>query len=191
MDSTALAYWKRPDYAITVDYGQAAAVGELRAAVTVANALNIPHEVIRVDCHSVGAGDMHSDSHVIELVTAPSEWWPFRNQLIVTLAAARAVKLGITTLLIGTVRSDDRFADGTAKFVNTLSSLLTLQEGDIRLFAPAIELSTVELVRTSGAPADLLSWSMSCHKSENACGRCKGCRKRAECWADLFSVPPQ
>ena len=30
MDSIALAYWKRPDIALTIDYGQAAADAEER-----------------------------------------------------------------------------------------------------------------------------------------------------------------
>ena len=66
MDSTAIAWWKRPDLTITIDYGQKAAEAEKHASSQVAHALGIPHEVITVDCSSLGSGDMaHAapDSH--------------------------------------------------------------------------------------------------------------------------------
>ena len=186
MDSTALAHWLRPTYAITVDYGQAAAWGELRAAGAVADMLGIRHEVVHADCRAAGAGDMAPGSPKMPAFDMPPEWWPFRNQLVVTLAAARAVRLGVTSLAIGTVQSDTRFADGTDEFVRRLDSLLSLQEGTLKLTAPAIGFSTVELVRVSGVSPEVLGWSLSCHRSENACGRCNGCRKRAECWGELY-----
>ncbi|MFO0851840.1 MAG: 7-cyano-7-deazaguanine synthase [Gemmataceae bacterium] len=185
MDSTAVAYWLRPDYTITVDYGQAAAAGELRAATAITDALGVRHEIIRVDCRTIGAGVMAPEGPGVLPFNVTPEWWPFRNQLVVTLAAARAIRFGVTSLAIGTVRSDARFADGTPGFVSRLDSLLSHQEGGIRLAAPALEMSTVELVRASGVLAEMLGWSLSCHRSENPCGRCNGCRKRAECWSEL------
>lgn len=185
IDSVALAYWHRPAVVITVDYGQVAAPAEVRAAAAIAAALNIRHEVIRADCSAVGCGDM-APSRRAALNAAPSpEWWPYRNQLVVTLAAARAVALGVRTLLIGTVRSDSRFADGRPEFMEALNRLLSVQEGRLGLTAPAIALSSADLVRVSGVPLDLLAWSHSCHVSENACGRCRGCQKRAEVWQEL------
>ncbi len=58
MDSIALAYWLRPAFAFTMDYGQAAAAAEIDASVQIAHDLGIDHEVIRVDCSSLGSGDM-------------------------------------------------------------------------------------------------------------------------------------
>ena len=178
IDSVALAYWHRPAVVITVDYGQVAAPAEVRAAAAIAAALNIRHEVIRADCSAVGCGDM-APSRRAALNAAPSpEWWPYRNQLVVTLAAARAVALGVRTLLIGTVRSDSRFADGRPEFMEALNRLLSVQEGRLGLTAPAIALSSADLVRVSGVPLDLLAWSHSCHVSENACGRCRSIAQR-------------
>jgi 7-cyano-7-deazaguanine synthase len=55
-DSVALAYWKRPTIAYTVDYGQLPAVGEIRAAAAVCDALGIRHRVLRVNCGELGSG---------------------------------------------------------------------------------------------------------------------------------------
>jgi 7-cyano-7-deazaguanine synthase len=46
MDSIAIAYWKRPDVAFTIDYGQLSARGEIYASESVCQSLEIPHQVI-------------------------------------------------------------------------------------------------------------------------------------------------
>ena len=91
-DSTALAWELRPALALTVDYGQLAAEGELRASRAIAQALELQHDVLRVDCRALGSGVM---AGVAPMQGAPSvEWWPFRNQLLMTLAAMRALQIG-------------------------------------------------------------------------------------------------
>ncbi len=83
------------------------------------------------------------------------------------------------------MQSDGRFADGRPEFVQLLDRLLSNQEGGIWLVAPAIHLTSAELVRRSGLPTDVLAWSHSCQVSEHACGRCRGCCKRREVLAEL------
>jgi 7-cyano-7-deazaguanine synthase len=117
------------------------------------------------------------------------EWWPFRNQMLVTLAAMRCVALGTRRLLIGTLRTDDRHADGRLEFVTSLNALLLQQEGEMTLEAPAIGLTAVELIRKSGVPMEVLAWAHSCHVSEFACGLCRGCRKHYETLRDLGETP--
>ncbi|HDT5864788.1 TPA: 7-cyano-7-deazaguanine synthase, partial [Aeromonas hydrophila subsp. hydrophila] len=50
MDSVALAWWKRPDMAFTLNYGQLAAQAEIDAAKIICQELKIPHQVIEIDC---------------------------------------------------------------------------------------------------------------------------------------------
>lgn len=175
MDSLCIAWWKRPDVAITIDYGQLSAEAEIAASGVICKRLDIEHHVIRVDCRALGSGDMageQPDPH------APaSDWWPYRNQLLVTLAAKRAIALDVTHMWLGTVQSDGSHRDGTREFIDALSKLLSLQEGGIVVDAPAIHLSTVELVRLSGVTQGQLAWAHSCHKSNVACGKCRGCNK--------------
>lgn len=184
MDSTAIAWMKRPDLAITIDYGQKAAEAEKHASAQVAQALGIPHEVISVDCSSLGSGDMaHAapDAHA-----TTSDWWPYRNQLLLTLASMRAIARGVKTLYIGTLKSDgESHLDGTKQFVSLMDGLMGYQEGGLRISAPAIDLTAVELIRASGIPPSLLAWSHSCHKANIACGDCRGCNKYLETYAAL------
>ncbi|MDS0786827.1 7-cyano-7-deazaguanine synthase [Proteus vulgaris] len=175
MDSTAIAWWKRPDIAITLDYGQRAAEAEISSASATCRALNITHHIVRVDCSALGSGDMAgtpADSN------APSsDWWPYRNQMLISLAAMKAITLGVTHLWIGTVKSDDSHLDGTPAFVEKISSLLSFQEGGMVVEAPAIKLSTTELVQISSITPSGLAWAHSCHKANIPCGSCRGCNK--------------
>lgn len=183
MDSTALAWSLRPDLGITIDYGQLAAPGEIRASAAVCQALRIQHRVIRVDCRSLGSGDMAGTD---SLAFAPvSEWWPFRNQLIITLGAAAAIQAGMTCLAIAAVASDSSHADGRREFFEQMNQLMLSQEGEIVLEAPAVGDTTVSLCRRVAVPFEILAWSHSCHIAEHACGRCRGCRKHRESMREL------
>lgn len=175
MDSVATAFWKRPELAVTIDYGQRPAGAEVEAAARVAAELGIRHEVVRVDCSALGSGDLAGSP---ALSVAPvSEWWPYRNQLLVTLAAMRCVALGVDELMLGSVASDGVHADGRGEFYVAVDALLALQEGGMRVTAPALDMTTVELVRRSGVSRDVLAWAHSCHVGDLACGACRGCVK--------------
>jgi 7-cyano-7-deazaguanine synthase len=187
MDSIAIAYWRRPEIAITVDYGQLPAAGEMRAAQAVADVLSIEHHIVRADLSALGSGDMAGSA---ALGVAPvSEWWPFRNQMLITLAAMKGVVLGVERLLIGTLKTDAKHADGRPRFVEGMSAILRLQEGELTLEAPAIEMTAIELVRKSCVPMEVLAWAHSCHVGEFACGLCRGCRKHYETLRDLGEAP--
>ncbi|MEI5668368.1 7-cyano-7-deazaguanine synthase [Bosea sp. CCNWLW174] len=175
MDSIAIAFWKRPEIAVTVDYGQVPAPAEVRAAAAVCAQLNIQHIVVRSDLSALGSGDMAGRPE-IDVAPLP-EWWPFRNQMLVTLAAMATLSHKVTHLMIGTLKTDGQHVDGQPGFIDRLDQLLNFQEGSMRLFAPAIALTAEELIRTSNVPAEILGWAHSCHRSDFACGECGGCRK--------------
>jgi 7-cyano-7-deazaguanine synthase len=187
MDSTAIAYWRRPEVAITIDYGQGPAAGEIRAAEAVSHVLGIEHYILRCDLSALGSGDM-AGLAALEMAPIP-EWWPYRNQMLVTLAAMKAVGLGVDALLIGCLVTDGQHADGREAFVAALDNLLQLQEGQMRLEAPAITLTASQLIQRSEIPMEILSWAHSCHVGEYACGLCRGCHKHYETLKALGYAP--
>jgi 7-cyano-7-deazaguanine synthase len=187
LDSIALAYWKNPQLAITIDYGQRVADAEIRAASTFAKEVHLDHRVVRVNHSSLGSGDLSGKP---PLSNAPaSEWWPFRNQMLLTLAAMSAIGDGINTLIVGSVREDRFHSDGSPEFYARINALLSYQEGKIGVQAPAIELSSVELITKSKIPFDLLCWAHSCHMENFACGFCRGCQKHYRVMKDLGHDP--
>jgi 7-cyano-7-deazaguanine synthase len=178
LESTAIAAWLNPTVALTIDYGQLPAKGEIWAASQVCRELSIQHETLYIDCAPVGSGlmagrDTDPNAPVIE-------WWPYRNQILVTLAAAWAIPQGAKEILIGSVSGDARHVDGTAAFYELLDLLVAMQEGSIRVSAPAIDLTSEELIHRSGVAPSVLGWTHSCHVADVACGLCPGCVKHRE-----------
>lgn len=183
IDSSALAWWKRPKRALTLDYGQLAAEAEIRSSRAICADAGIRHDVLRIDCSAIGSGDM---AGLPASAHAPvTEWWPYRNQLLVTFAAAHALQEGLSVVLIGVVTSDAQHVDGSAAFIAATAQLLQLQEGSLSLHAPAASMSSTELVYMSKIPREVLAWAHSCHVANYACGACRGCYKRARIMVEL------
>jgi 7-cyano-7-deazaguanine synthase len=185
MDSLALAWWKRPDIAVTLDYGQKAAFAELEASAAICKRLDIEHVVVSVPCHDLGSGDMAGKA--ISDLAEKSDWWPFRNQLLITLALMKIIDMRVDELQIASVSTDGNHLDGTLPFIQKVDSLSRLQEGHVRVTAPAIHLTTIELIDISGVPMELLAWSHSCHKANVTCGDCRGCNKYFSIYEELNS----
>jgi 7-cyano-7-deazaguanine synthase len=186
MDSIALAYWQRPSATLFVDYGQVSADGERRAAAHVADMLGLAHEAIAVDCRSLGSGDLagrppHPNAPV-------REWWPFRNQLLLTFGAMRALSAGCDLVWLGSVSTDGCHADGRAEFYQKADELVSSQEGSLRIEAPGLKFTSPELIRRSAVPRSILSWAHSCHTDSVACGTCRGCSKHREVTAAVWGV---
>lgn len=178
LDSAALAAWRKPRWCLFIDYGQRAAHAERRAAQMIAHLLSLDFHTLSVDCSAFGGGLM--SGHALSTVAPTPEWWPYRNQLLVTFAAAWGVTREVATIAIGTVNTDRRHRDGTIGFYQNLDALLAYQEGGLRVRAPAIECTSDELITRSGISDEILGWTHSCHTGNSACAVCPGCRKRQE-----------
>jgi 7-cyano-7-deazaguanine synthase len=175
IDSACIAYWKKPELAIHLNYGQRPAEAELNASWAIAESLHMEFITVDIDCSSLGSGDLTNSK---PLAIAPvSEWWPFRNQLLMTLASMKAVTLGVEELFFGAVSTDNRHIDGTPIFFKKIAQLTRLQEGQLKISTPAIQYTTEQLVQKSKVPLSLLGWTHSCHTSNLPCGKCNGCFK--------------
>lgn len=178
-----MAAWLKPECCLTIDYGQKAAHAEVGASKAICKALGLRHEVLVAPISGLGSGDMVGGA--CSKHSSNTEYWPLRNQYLITLAAMSAMQLDLEQVLIGSVISDTRHADGRIEFVSAMCELLLAQEGGISLAAPAIGMSSVELVRKSAIPIEVLAWAHSCHTSNLACGRCNGCNKHSEVMSNL------
>lgn len=167
---------ERPDQLLFIDYGQIAAAGEARAASAIAQAMALPLTVREAPLSGFGGGTMAGREPV---EGATPEYWPFRNQMLLTLAAMVYAAAQPLELLIGTVAGDAIQPDGGADFITAANAILSAQ-GRYSIRAPAIGTDTATLVVRSGLPQEILGWTFSCHTGEWACGRCRGCRKHDE-----------
>lgn len=188
-DSAALAFQYQPALSLTVDYGQRAASAEIEASAAIAKEIGIEHTVLKIDCRPIGAGLLLDGSGEQRTdLSSHHEWWPFRNQLLTTFAAAVAINRGLSEVILGTVASDCRHKDGTPEFLTLVDKLVQMQEGGVRIVAPAREISTVDLIQQSRIPWEVLAWTHSCDCANTPCGICPGCCKREEVLACLRSL---
>ena len=186
VDSIALTYAIRPGLALTIDYGQAAARAEIASSREVCRVLGINHKIVNINCNSIGTGEMVGRNDVGQLsVATSSEWWPFRNQLLITIGGAVCVLNGADELVIGTVASDRTHCDGRPRFVKIMSELLSMQEGGVRVSAPALEMQSIDLIKWSNVPPTILGWAHSCHRGNLCCTDCRGCRKLLALWDEI------
>lgn len=183
IDSIALAAWRRPSLCLTIDYGQAPAAAEFTAAKQVCKDLGLQWQGLTIPIRELGAGDLASEAP--SRCSDKSEFWPFRNQFLITVAAMAAIKNTCSTVLVGTVSTDNRHVDGSAAFIEKLDAVLNMQEGALMLDAPAKGLSSVELIQRSKISMSVLGWAHSCHLSNLACGSCAGCIKHTNVMQEM------
>jgi 7-cyano-7-deazaguanine synthase len=185
LDSSALAWWLRPDLCVTVDYGQRAAKGEVAASTAICNAIGLTHRMIEVDLSGLGSGTMADRAPAAG--GSAAEFWPYRNQMLVTLTAMLLMPQGVKEIMVGSVATD-RHADGRAAFYRAIDRTVSLQEGGVRVTAPARKYSTPKLLKMCGFPYDLIGLTFSCHVYEFACGQCSGCIKHRQCVKDAYGT---
>ncbi|WP_294349419.1 7-cyano-7-deazaguanine synthase [uncultured Sphingobacterium sp.] len=176
VDSICLAYGIKPYIAYTIDYGQTVAEREIYVSKYISKELGIKHKVISVDCKSLGSGNLANTESIS--ISPSEEWWPYRNQLLITLAAMQAIKDGVNELHLASVKSDNFHRDGTKAFYEKINDLLSYQEGNISVHGDTLDYYSHELAEIYKVPLELLSIAHSCHISNIACGQCSGCKKQ-------------
>lgn len=179
LDSTALAWMLRPERLLFVDYGQRPAKGEERAARAVAAAVGIGLDIRCVDLSGFGHGTMSPSRAPLVAASKAPEFWPYRNQMLITLAAMTYAADPLSDILVGTVVGDDAHPDGRREFLSAIDGLVRQQSG-VRVLAPAIDVTTLQLLRKAAVPESVLGWTFSCHTGEWACGSCRGCNKHRQ-----------
>jgi 7-cyano-7-deazaguanine synthase len=179
IESTCLAYALRPRICLTIDYGQVVAKSEISASKNICAALRLSHMAVKIDLRKFATGIMAGKQQ--SFPGGVPEWWPFRNQILISIAAIVSFKKSDAEIIIGTVKSDRRHKDGRRKFLATMDKLLQYQEGSIRLRAPASQMSSEELLDWAKPPLSLLGLTFSCHRSIYSCGQCRGCWKNESC----------
>lgn len=168
LESAALAALELPEICLTINYGQPAAVGEIRSSRAICKELGLTHEAISVPAYSSYDANMSSETCAI--------FWPLRNQLLITLAGAHLSERGLSDLYIGVVKGDI-FGDCSGDFIVATNAVLEIQGADFKVAAPALNWTTDELLRKANLPLELLSLTLSCHVGPFACGACAGCVK--------------
>jgi 7-cyano-7-deazaguanine synthase len=176
IDSICLTFGIVPQIAYTIDYGQTVAEREIYVSKYICKELGIIHKCIKVDCRNLGSGTLaNSEKHKL---SPSAEWWPYRNQLLITLACMQGIKDEVEEIYLASVKSDSFHRDGTKEFYTLINTLVYYQESKMKIFCPTLNFYSHELANFYGVPNELLTIAHSCHISNIACGKCSGCIKQ-------------
>lgn len=188
--------------ALHVNYGQRTEKRELAAYAAVCDFYRIDRRLV-VDLpffRQIGASSLTDPSIPVPDGAAagqgiPTTYVPFRNGVILSVAAAWAEALGAQWIYLGAVQTDrPGYPDCRREFLESMSASINLgtrPETHLSLRIPLVGLDKSDIVRTGmqlGAPFHL-TWS--CYRRESlACGRCASCRLRLKAFADAGERDP-
>ena len=196
LDSTVLAAQLLADGAetrlLSIDYGQRHAK-ELQQAEKIADALGLPHRILRLpDLGPLLGGSSLTDDQV-ELPeghyaeeSMKATVVPNRNMILLALAGGHALSIGFDTIAYAAHAGDHTiYPDCRPEFADAVEKALGLADWqNLNLHRPFVNFSKEELVRKGnelGAPLEL-TWSCYAGR-EKHCGKCGTCVERKEAFA--------
>ena len=198
LDSLIAAHLAACDHdlrlAITCDYGQRAAVAEIKAAAIQAARLNIPHHVVNLpwlgDISAAAITDPGAqmphpqtaelDQHAVTAESARQVWVPNRNAVFVMVAGAYAEALECDAIVAGfNAEEAATFADNSPEFVAAASNLLQYSAANQpTIVCPTLEMTKTEMVQLASERGIALDTLYSCYEvGPRHCWRCESCRR--------------
>ncbi len=201
MDSTTMLheYAGRIALAVTFNYGSNHNAREIECARYNCGQLGI--ELVEVAMPFVGElfessllsgadaipeGDYDDDNMRSTVV-------PFRNGIMLAVAAGLAESRGLHTLMLANHGGDHAiYPDCRAGFVEAMSRAIAEGTYDhIEIFAPYTGLTKTDIARRGAALGIDYSHTYSCYKGgERHCGRCGTCTERRQAFADAGIADP-
>ena len=125
----------------------------------------------------------------------PPTYVPFRNGIMISMAAAWAEVIGAKKIFVGVVEEDSSgYPDCRESFIKAMEEAVNLgrkPESELRIVAPLIHLRKAQIVKigvTLGVPYEL-TWSCY-HGREKHCGKCPACRLRRKAFSEAGIPDP-
>ncbi len=202
MDSirSTLLHWAAKRYdvsALTFDYGSKHNERELHAANEIARRLHVPHSVIRLPFVNelfksdlLKSGGEIPEGHYEDL-SMRSTVVPFRNGIILSIAAGYAESIGAKAVLYAAHAGDHAiYPDCRPEFLKAMAHAASSGTYlGVEIKDPFIQKSKKEIVlagKELGVPFEI---TYSCYKGgELHCGKCGTCVERKEAF-ELAGIP--
>jgi 7-cyano-7-deazaguanine synthase len=209
IDSTTALYWARKRYArvhpLTFDYGQRHRI-EVRMARRIGLKLGLEPVVLKLDLGRIGGSALtdpaiavpkHKGLGKLKAGTPPT-YVPFRNGILLAIAAAWAEARGVTDLVCGfNVVDSPNYPDTRREFVRAMEKAVNagtraaFGAPQMRILAPFVGLRKSEIIRKGLALGADYAHSVSCYSGGEApCGTCSSCLLRARAWKEAGREDP-
>lgn len=194
LDSTVAAAWTQERYEVYglhVDYGQRAAHLEQKASQRVSQNLQITEfkstqlswlkelgtSALTDESISIPRGQISTTDQI------PITLVPFRNGILLSLATAWAEVVGAEVVVIGAVEEDSSgYPDCREQFLIAFERAIDLgtrPEIDIRIVAPLVHMTKVDIVKLGVELKVPFELSWSCYGSgPEPCNDCESCLLR-------------
>lgn len=198
--ATAAAVAKREGYEIyclSFIYGQIA-TKEIESAKKVAGALGAKeHRVIDIsflrELYGPGVTALLDERMPMPEKFEQSVIVPFRNGILLAIAAGYAATIGAEVIFYGAQRDDARFyPDCRQEFVSAISQAISSgTESKLAVRNPLAGKTKAEVIKLAaelGIPLEL-TWSCYLNR-ELHCGRCESCRNRKRAFAEAGIKDP-
>lgn len=209
IDSTTALCWALDRYdkvfPLTFDYGQRHRV-EVRVATKAARKLGLKPVVIKLDLRQVGGSaltdpgiDLPKPKGLARLKAGtPPTYVPFRNGILLAVAAAWAEAHGVADLVVGfNIVDSPNYPDTRREFIRAMEKAVNAGTGaafggpQMRILAPFVGLRKSEIIRRGLALGADYSFSVSCYAGgEKPCGVCSSCLLRARAWKETGRKDP-
>jgi len=209
LDSTTALAWalRRYDqvFPLTFDYGQRHRL-EVRMAARAARRLKLPHAVLKIDLGQVGGSALTDGAIAVPSFTSlddmgdgpPSTYVPFRNGVLLSLAAAWAETRDIRHLVTGfNVIDSPHYPDTRPDFVLAMEAALNagtraaFDSDKWKILAPFIGLKKSEIIAEGLFLGVDYSYAISCYAGgEVPCGTCSSCLLRQKAWQEAGRPDP-
>lgn len=199
MDSTSMLYDFRDEIALAVNFNYGSNHNERERECARYNCRALGIELVEIDLAFMGqyfessllsGADAIPEGHYAE-DNMRSTVVPFRNGIMLSVAAGLAESRGLTRVMIANHAGDHTiYPDCRPGFIKAMDD--AVQAGtfaDVRIFAPYTDLTKSDIARRGAAAGLDFAHTYSCYKGgERHCGRCGTCVERREALA-LAGLP--
>jgi 7-cyano-7-deazaguanine synthase len=209
IDSTTALFWARARSddvrALTFDYGQRHKV-EVRMARATARRVGVPHTVLKIDLTQIGGSALTDGKMALpryEKVPPlasgpPATYVPFRNGILISLAAAWAEVQGAAEIVCGfNILDSPEYPDTRPEFIRAMQRAVdtgtraAFGGPGIKITAPFVRMKKSAIIRLGLSLGADYSRSVTCYAgAERPCGACSACLLRARAFAEAGVPDP-
>ncbi len=198
--ATAVAIAKREDYelyCLSFNYGQIA-TKEIESAKKIAEALGAKeHRIVDIsflkELYGPGVTALFDEHILMPEKFERSIIVPFRNGILLAIAAGYAAAVGAEVIFFGAQGDDARFyPDCRQEFVSAIARAISLgTESKLTIRNPLAGKTKAEVIKLAvelGIPLEL-TWSCYLNR-EFHCGRCESCQNRRRAFEEAGVKDP-
>jgi len=180
---------KAPVLALTFDYGQRAAVGEIKAAAKLAAYYQCDLKIIKLPWMAPLLPPAMRDKGAAlppGAANVAAVWVPNRNGVFVAIAAAFAEKLAANVVIAGfNAEEAAQFPDNSGAFVAAANAALAFStRGRVRLMSFTADMDKAAIIAEGVRLGLPFRYVFPCYREgPRPCGVCSSCRRTARAFA--------